>query len=374
MKITKIESYLVELDWEGDWAIDERHYKKGPILRNVVVQIETDEGVTGIGEGAHFPGLYGEHPEGSIAAIKLYTPELLGKDPFNIVQMHQIMDKCTPIDNNAAKGAVDIAVYDIMGKWLQVPVYKLLGGKTREKFKTQFCIPTKEPGQMVDLVTDLMGKGFSIFKVKLSGQITNDLERMIALLDASKEGITFSMDPNQGWTVKETMRIANHIVHHDKYCDNVILEQPVSRHDIDGLAWITRSTPLRVLVDDVAQTPEDVLKIVQKRVGDIISIKIWKAGGIYKALQNIAIAEAANYPYIIDEAAGSRVANTADAHLALVAKDMVYGGCTCWMYCSPDVVEEGGVKVSQGEGMVSESPGLGITKLRDIGTGWQTSL
>ena len=163
------------------------------------------------------------------------------------------------------------------------------------------------------------------------------------------------------------MVIVNKILRYDKYdYQDVILEQPISGDDIDGLAWITKTTPIRILVDDPARTPRDVFRIVQKRAADIISIKVSKAGGIYKALQSIAIAEAANYPYVVDEIGESKVANTAVVYLALVAKDMVYAGGAVHTQFKQDIIEEGGVKVSEGWGRVPDSPGLGIKKLRNL--------
>ncbi len=94
---------------------------------NVLVKLITDEGVWGIGEAAPFEPVTGESASTVVEVIKLFQQGLMGRDPMDIEGIHQMMDKLIS-GNTAAKAAVDIALYDIRGKVMGQPLYKVLGG------------------------------------------------------------------------------------------------------------------------------------------------------------------------------------------------------------------------------------------------------
>jgi L-Ala-D/L-Glu epimerase len=137
----------------------------------------------------------------------------------------------------------------------------------------------------------------------------------------------------------------------------------VSMHDLEGMAYVTLKTSIPIIADECARTPRDVYNVCKSRAADIINVKLTKAGGLYPAKQCIAIAEAANIPYIVDEINEMHICNTAVAHLAMSAKDIVYGGCTCHLILEKDIVKQGGVVVKGGVATLSDTPGLGIQKL-----------
>ncbi len=370
MKIERIETKLADIAYKEQFNKDERYYVHGYetgkktdqwIQRNVVVFIYTDNGYCGIGEAAHCPGIFGETAAGSIGAINLYRTMLIGMNPFDIVKIHHTIDRMTLIGNNAARAAVDMALYDIMGKVLNVPVYDLLGGKTRDSFKTH--ISPAISNEVIKNTQGFIDEGFSVFKVKMTGNVSVDIARIKMLITGFDENILLHVDPNQGWSVNDTIRICEVITKHPEYKQNIMIEQPVSAQDLEGMAFVTQNTSVPIIADECARTPQDVYKVVKNRAANIINVKLTKAGGLYPARQCIAIAEAANVPYIVDEINEMRICNTAVAHLAMSAKNIVYGGCSCHLILINDVVKEGGVQVKGGVATLPETPGLGIKEL-----------
>jgi L-alanine-DL-glutamate epimerase-like enolase superfamily enzyme len=372
MKIEHIEIKLVDIAYKSKYSNDDRYYIKGYetgektdkwILRSVIVLISTDNGYCGIGEAAHCPGILGETAASTVGAINMYKLQLIGENPFNIVKIHHIMERMTLTGNYAARACIDMALFDLMGKVLKVPVYDLLGGKTRESFKTHIGPAANE--RIVDNIKDLVNEGFSVLKVKMTGKVNVDIARIKTLISAFDENVTLHLDPNQGWSVNDTVRICDTIAKHPDYKHNIILEQPVSMHDLDGMIHVTKNSLVPIMADECARTPQEVYKVIKNRAANIINVKLTKAGGLYPAKQCIAVAEAANFPYIVDEINEMRICNTAVAHLAMSAKTPLYGGCACHSKLENDIVSQGGVVVKNGVATLSDTPGLGITKLNE---------
>ena len=113
---------------------------------NVLVKLITDEGVWGIGEAAPFEPVTGENANTVMEALKLFKQGLLGRDPMDLEGIHQMMDNLIS-GNTAAKAAVDIALYDIRGKVMGQPLYKVLGG-SRNKIVTDMTIGIDKPELM----------------------------------------------------------------------------------------------------------------------------------------------------------------------------------------------------------------------------------
>ena len=342
MKITDITGTSVDIQYKPAWQHDKRFYIKTDIQTNVIVQIQTDEGLVGIGEAAHSPGIYGETAQSTLGAMEMFKPYLIGEDPRQIAKLNMLMDRLSPIGNIAAKAGIDIALHDVTAKALNVPVYQLLGGLVHEKLKTHIS-PAITEDTAKDIV-EFMTQGYTIFKVKMSGDVTFDLNMIREMLAVVDENILLSLDANQGWSVPDAKRIARIIEEEPDYKHNVILEQPVKASDFRGLAEVKNSTVLQVMADDAIRTAEDLWWIIEERAADIVSLKISRVGGIQKTQQMIQMAEAVNLPYIVDEINEMRIANTAVAHLALASKYPLYCGVTCHFLLERDIVEDGGVK------------------------------
>ena len=124
MKITdiKAEKVRIELTVPFRVAFAEINYSE-----NLLLKVSTDEGIDGYGEAAPMPFVTGETIDSVISVINMIRPGLIGMDPMDIEKIHELMDTCI-YGNSSAKCAVDLAVYDLMGKFMGQPVYKLLGG------------------------------------------------------------------------------------------------------------------------------------------------------------------------------------------------------------------------------------------------------
>ncbi|MCL1899906.1 MAG: hypothetical protein FWG11_05250, partial [Promicromonosporaceae bacterium] len=224
MKITNIKATPVAVNYRPEYQADKRFYPKPPVQTNVVVELETDAGFVGWGEAAHAPGLYGETAFATIAGIEYLASAIIGQDPRRITAINKDVDRLSPVGNIAAKAGIDIALHDLAGKILGVPVYQLLGGRTHESVKTHITPATYEDTTS-DLL-ELMNQGYHAFKQKMSGDLSYDLPLIDDLLDNVPAGVVLSLDVNQGWSVNDTVRVLDHLDHRAPHTPDLILELP----------------------------------------------------------------------------------------------------------------------------------------------------
>jgi L-Ala-D/L-Glu epimerase len=357
MIIREIQVARVTIPYEHEFPTSFTVYQA---VRNVVVKVVADDGAFGVGEAAPLPGLYGETQDSVVGAIAFVAPALIGTDPRAIVRAHTVMDRLLPIGNFTAKCALDVALHDLTARSLGVPVYELLGGKTRENYQTHIATRPGSPQEMVAEMAARVREGFRVFKVKVGGDAANDTIRVKALLDGIPEDVVLSIDVNQGWTLHESHRVIDAIERHPTYRDNVLIEQPVRSQDIDNLARITAMSRIPIIADDSVCTKEQALEVIRRRAAHIINVKISKAGGLHRARQIIGLCEAAGLPYIVDEITETRLCGTAVSHLALSVGAFVYGGCTCHLHLTDDIVADGGLRIDDGMVSVPDAPGLGL--------------
>ena len=168
-------------------------------------------------------------------------------------------------------------------------------------------------------------------------------------------------DPNQTWrTAKDTIEV---FLRRFPGVPNVAIEQPVMYFDIQGLEAITRAIPQKVVADEAIQNVSTMIEIASRRVADMVSLKLGKCGGFYKAVQMMRIAEAAALPVRIDWTQGSALLDTATGHLHAAVKNV---GCDPGMdyqlRIKDQPVAEGGATLDRkGHVVMPETPGLGVT-------------
>lgn len=172
---------------------------------NVLVKLITDEGVWGIGEAAPFEPVTGENANTVMEALKLFKQGLLGRDPMDLEGIHQMMDNLIS-GNTAAKAAVDIALYDIRGKVMGQPLYKVLGG-SRNKIVTDMTIGIDKPELMAQEARERVERdGFTILKVKAGICPQDDVRALTLIREAVGPHVRLRVDANQGYTVGDAVR------------------------------------------------------------------------------------------------------------------------------------------------------------------------
>ncbi|MEO7022266.1 MAG: dipeptide epimerase [Ktedonobacteraceae bacterium] len=308
---------------------------------NVLVQI-THEGVTGIGEAAP-SSHYGEDRETVLAVLALLSNEL-GDDPFALENILNHANHVIRL-NPSAKAAIDMALYDLVGKLLNVPVYKLLGLSTVNMPLTSFTIGIDTPENMAKKA--LAAREYPILKIKVGTK--NDVANLKAIREVSNAVIR--VDANTAWTPKEAVREINKLAEFNLE----FVEQPVSPHDLAGLKYVRDHVPLPIITDESSITVEDIPRLAD--CADGINIKLMKCGGLYHALKMIHVARAHNLKIMIGCMIESSLAITAAAHLTPLLDYVDLDG---HLLVNDDPFT--GVKVVEGKLVLPEGPGLGVVR------------
>ena len=341
---------------------------------NLVIKIYTDEGISGLGEAGTW-GIYycGESQETVMAVIAYYLfPKVLeGENPFNIDLIHIKMDAAV-IGNTVAKSAIDFALYDIMGKSLNVPVYQLIGGCYADKFPVSAAvIGIDKPEIMAKVAKDSLkdlGPEARLLKIKLGLEYLKDVKRVEAIREAIGPDHYLLLDCNGSLKVKEAIHFGQKV----EEFSPVFLEQPVDYDDLEGLAEVKRNVPIPVGACECAHTIEDMMRVIRMDAADFFNFKIDRLGGIYKGKQAVGMINAAGKWVLLSGQVSIGIGATARNHFSAATYSMfrpgrsgVSGVFTIYPASEPEFTEVenvliGGPKVEKGYAGVPPGPGLGI--------------
>jgi len=357
MKITRIETIPVGIPLVKSFVTSLGSIKR---VDNVVIKVYTDNDIVGIGESpGSDPPFTGETQESIKVTIDKYlAPLLIGEDPFNT---ERIMSKLTTIPRNTcAKSGIDMALYDIVGKALEIPVFKLLGGCYRDKIPLGDSISLKEKDEMVREAINFMKSGLRAIKIKIGSQDPKkDMENVTAIRDALGPNVKIGVDANQGYSPATAVKVLKEM----EKCDLQLIEQPVPAWDLEGMARVAKALDTPIMADESVFTIQDAIKVIRMESADIINIKIQKPGGLYNSKKLAAIAEAADVPCFGACLFSTRIATAAAAHFVASTKNIDYE-CEIYSdypepYLKEDIVKTP-FRVERGFLEVPKGVGLGI--------------
>ncbi|MBI2300512.1 MAG: dipeptide epimerase [Armatimonadetes bacterium] len=253
---------------------------------SVIVALRSEDGTVGIGETTCMTAYTGQTEEGVTAALEHWLlPAIMGLEPTAIQQVHYIMDRHLR-ENDLAKAAVDIACYDLAGRLLGVPVYELLGGKVRDEVRLAWAVGLGTVDEMVAEAVDWASRGFAI-KVKIGIEPEQDLRNVLAIRKAIGDEAILRVDANAGYDVATAVSILPRM----EEANLQLIEQPVGRYDLPGMARCRAVCRSPILADESQHTPLDTLNILRAGAADIVNTKIVKPGGLYPSRQVAALAE-----------------------------------------------------------------------------------
>ncbi|HEX2941132.1 MAG TPA: muconate/chloromuconate family cycloisomerase [Rhodopila sp.] len=259
----------------------------------VIVELRLANGVTGIGEAATLGGP--RWSEESVEAIKAnidayLAPALLGLSADRFTAATARMDAAAK-RNNAAKGALDTALFDAVGKTLNVPAAQLLGGIVRDRIPVLWTLASGDADQEIaEAEAKLAARLHSTFKVKIGAQAPEaDLARLCRLTEALHGRAAFIVDANQAWDETTAIRCLPALA----AMGVRLVEQPLPAWNIQGMARIRARSTVPVMADECIFSAHDMLHVAQAAAADVVSLKLVKHGSLLNLRNVAAVAEAA---------------------------------------------------------------------------------
>ncbi|MGY0398542.1 MAG: L-rhamnonate dehydratase [Ostreibacterium sp.] len=314
MKITRVTAKVYE--WQGKTISPQAHFcanamdmlwTKDDSMSTfrfhgwTIVEVETDDGLVGLGNVALAPRI-------AKAIIDQYlAPLVMGHDPFDYEYLWQCMYRSTHAWGRkgitmAAISAIDIALWDLMGKATQRPVFKLLGGRTKEKIP---CYASKlyhtDLKSMQREAQDYMNQGFSAVKMRFgygpndgSQGVRENLNSVAAVREVIGDDVDLMLECYMGWNLEYSKRILPKLERFEPRW----LEEPVIADDIDGYAELNQLTYIPISGGEHEFTPYGFKQLLEKKAVSVIQYDTNRVGGITAAHKINALAEVYSVPVI----------------------------------------------------------------------------
>ncbi len=356
MKITGIEIFAEDIPLKQPFVTSKRSIS---VIRDYVLRIDTDAGISGYGACAPTPVITGDTVGSILYAVnEVYAPLLKGQTVSE--ELLPLVQKAL-FHNSSPKAAVDIALYDLLAKEKGVSLYGYLGGdKAPLSLETDATVSLGTPEVMAEEAKKHLAEGFTAIKVKLGGPKETDVERLKALLPLFGKDVKVRLDANQAWSVEDAVYVCDACV---KMGMNIeLIEQPVHYADLDAMVAVTKAVPYPILADECVFGPEEAKRILAMGGCNMVNIKLMKCGGIYEAQRIHKIASEYGVPCMLGCMMEGPVSITAAAHFGAAV------GIKCYDLDAPYLCKEYPIEahtsyVGSKINIPKEGIGLGITKI-----------
>jgi L-alanine-DL-glutamate epimerase-like enolase superfamily enzyme len=351
MRITRVEAWPIELALTEPYLIA---YETVERVTNVFLRLTTDRSLVGYGCAAPDREITGESADGVQQTLReVAEPILLGSDPLRIAQ--RLEELREPLRGHpAALAAVDMALYDLVGKLAGLPLWQLLGG-FRDRILTSVTIGILPEPETVDRARDRVAQGFRSLKIKGGQQVDLDIARVLKVREAVGEAIALRFDANQGYTLDESVRF----VEGTRRAQLEFLEQPTERSELGLLGRVTAATDIPVMADESLLTLEDATRLAKDHLADMLNVKLMKVGGIAEAQRITTIGRSARMEVMVgcmDEVA---IAIAAGLAFALARPGVNYADLDGHLDLIGDP-STGAVLLNEGYLYPTDRPGLGF--------------
>ncbi len=325
-------------------------------IDSLIVELVDEDGRAGYGEAPQIWQVTGASIAGTRACVEtVLAPLLRGRDPDDVADTCRTV-RAAVAGNEAAKAAVDVALHDLAARRLGIPLARLLGGASRP-VPTDVTLSAGAAAELADAARARVADGFSVLKLKVGADAAGDVTRVRAVRAAVGPGVGLRLDANQGWTPREAVRVIRALEDADLGVE--LVEQPVARWDLAGLAWVSDRVELPILADESVFGIRDLVEVIRRRAADLVNVKLAKCGGLGPAVALLALAEEHGLGTLVGSMMETEVGVGAAASLvAARGTSAVSDLDAAWWLASSPV--SAGVSYVDSQVVLPDAPGLGV--------------
>jgi L-alanine-DL-glutamate epimerase-like enolase superfamily enzyme len=351
MKISQLEGWPVTMPLAEPYTIA---YERVEVATNIFLRIESSSGVIGYGCAAPDKYFTGETPDSVLTALDdVVTPFIKGSDPLRPAML---LERLKPLlrSQPSVLAAVDMALFDILGKACNLPLWRLLGG-FRNRIRTSVTIGILPEKETVERAREHVARGFKCLKLKGGIDVESDISRVLQVREAVGPDIELRFDANQGFSVEDSLKFVEKT--HKARLE--LFEQPTPKGQPEMLRQVSTTVATPVMADESLTSLRDAFRIARRGLADMVNVKLMKVGGISEALQINSVARAAGLEVMVgcmDEAA---LGISAGLHFALARPNVVYADLDGHLGLRGDPSADV-VILQNGNLFPSNNPGLGF--------------
>ncbi|MBI4081723.1 MAG: hypothetical protein HY423_03855 [Candidatus Lambdaproteobacteria bacterium] len=247
-----------------------------------------------------------------------------------------------------------MALLDLEGKALGVPVHRLLGGALKETLALNGWIGMGSPEEAVAEARAFAARGYGSTKIKVGLGVERDRDR-VAAVRAAVPAMQLRVDANEGFDVATAIALGRAL----RPYDVALLEQPVARADIAGMAQVRRAIEIPVMADEAITSPETLVEVIRREAADIVKVKVMKQGGLLRCLQAIELCAAAGIRCVLGHGFGLTLNTLAELHVAACSGNLLAAlECVGPVKVAGDVARPR-LEMPAGSIAVPQAPGLG---------------
>ncbi|MEM6577066.1 MAG: enolase C-terminal domain-like protein [Pseudomonadota bacterium] len=353
MKITRITVFQRDLTLEHPYWLSGGRLKF-EVLDATFVRVDTDEGLTGWGEGTPWGHTYvPAHGPGIRAGIETMAPFLLGLDSRKVLDVERSMDLALP-GHLYAKSPIDMACWDIAGQAARLPIADLMGSGSRTPRPIASSVGAKTVEETRDVLARYRDRGYVAQSVKVGGDVARDIARIRDVEAHRPADEILLYDVNRAWTRQQALRVMR--ATQDL---GVMFEQPCE--SLDDIAAIRAIHGAPVSVDESLVTLQDGARIARDGLAEVFGIKLNRVGGLTKAARLRDIALAHGIDMFIMATGGSVLADTEALHLSATIPDQnCLGVWACQDMITTEIANGRGPRATNGHLTLTDAPGLGV--------------
>jgi L-alanine-DL-glutamate epimerase-like enolase superfamily enzyme len=359
MRITALKTTIVAIPFTGEekWAWGGRGG-----LANVILEVETDEGLVGLGEAGGYPT-----PDIVVAVIRSLEALVVGENPFHIERIlkrmyaiggwHHVRASSTGI------AAIEAACWDIVGKACNQPLVNLFGGPVRERVEYMWYLVRKPAAQLAVDAREAVKRGFSTLYLKVGGdRPEEDVELVAAIREGAGPDALIRVDANEAWSSGAAIRIIREL---ERYKLELV-EQPVSARNLKEMAYVRGQIATPVLANEASWTRNDALEVIANNAADVISVDFQMDGGLLNMKRCAGMCEVAGLPVLKHSLGELGIATYAALHVMASTPNFLYANQSYASFLSDDVIEGGGpLPYQNGSLGIPQGPGVGVSLDRD---------
>ena len=329
----------------------------------VLVEVESDEGLVGIGESIAQP-----NSRLIIDSLQQCADLIIGRPPFAVdalvdaVYRRLISIPAAEMDRMARLivAGLDMALWDLAGKAANEPVHALMGGAVHSHVQYFGFVEGDSPEAMAEDAAQFVEQGIEVIYLKLGRGEEMDIACTAAVRGAIGDK-RLRLDANEAWDVLTAIRMIKRL----KVYDPEFIEQPVSCHNLDAMRQVKAAVDVPLAADQAIHSPEDTYAYCRAQAADVIVLGSHEAGGYGQLRKAAAIAEAAGIRVCLHGVTETGITTVANHHAALTIPNIDDGNQIMCRFLGEDIISAPDLTLEDGKLPVFDGPGFGFTLDRE---------